>query len=124
MYPLRRRVSSAAVVRVLRAPGPLGDVARTCRSEARRRSPAPSVRSDSTGVGAGRAAERPVARARALVEVERHDGNLLALDVFPDVELGPVEQRMDAHVRARRELGLVLVPELGRLLGDVPRVVA
>ena len=45
------------------------------------------------------------------------------LDVLPDVQLGPVEQRMDAHVRPRREVGLELVPELGRLIAHAPVVV-
>ena len=72
---------------------------------------------------AGPAAEAAVARAVALVVVERHGRDVLALDVLPDVQLGPVEQRVDAHVRARREVGLELVPELGRLIADVPVVV-
>jgi hypothetical protein len=31
-----------------------------------------------------------------LGEIERHDRNLLEVDVLPDVELGPVREREDA----------------------------
>src|SRR6185503_6830473 len=54
---------------------------------------------------AGSAAQAAVARAVALVVVERHRRDVLALDVLPDVQLGPVEQRVNAQVRARREVG-------------------
>ena len=47
-------------------------------------------------------------------------GHVLALDVFPDVQLGPVQQRVNADVGARLEVRLELVPQLGRLVLDVP----
>src|SRR6187431_116025 len=72
---------------------------------------------------AGPAAEAAVTRAGPLVVVQRHRRDRLALDVLPDVQLGPVEQRVDTHVRAGREVGLELIPELGRLVADVPVVV-
>ena len=68
------------------------------------------------------AAERSVPAAVALVVIERDGRHALAIDVLPDVQLGPVQQRMDPDVGARRELGLVLVPELRRLLRHVPFV--
>lgn len=72
---------------------------------------------------ARRAAERAVARAVALVIVERHGGDVLALNVFPDIQLRPVEQGMDAHMRAGGKVGFELVPELGRLVVQIPVVV-
>ena len=80
------------------------------------------VAADSHRRRAGPAAQRAVAHALAVVEVERGDGDVLALDVLPDVELGPVEQRVHAHVRAGREVGLEVAPQLGRLVVDVPVV--
>src|SRR5512135_18530 len=62
-------------------------------------------------------------RAKALAvarEIERHHRHALALDVAPDVDLGPVQQRMDADVAARRRIGVELVPELRRLLPEIP----
>src|SRR3712207_7914173 len=38
--------------------------------------------------------QRPIALPRAQVVVERHRRDVLPLDILPDVELGPVEQRM------------------------------
>src|SRR3569832_1968255 len=69
------------------------------------------------------AAEAAVAGPCPLIVVQRHGGDVLALDVLPHVQLGPIQQRMNAHVRARREVGLELVPALGRLIADVPGVV-
>ena len=68
----------------------------------------------------GYTAEAAVALALLVGEVERDDRDVLALDVLPDVQLGPVQQRMDADVRARLEVGLELVPQLRRLVLDVP----
>src|SRR3712207_9506134 len=34
--------------------------------------------------------------------------------------LGPVEQGVDPQVRPGREVGLILVPEFGRLVSDIP----
>src|SRR5256885_13132179 len=78
------------------------------------------------GGGDGRrawvAAERAIAFPASVVVVERDGRDRFAFDVLPDVELGPVEQRMHADVGPRREVGLVLIPELGRLLLDLPNV--
>src|SRR3546814_9303818 len=78
----------------------------------------------SAGLGGDRRGDVAVAlRAVALAvpgQVERHDGDALAPGVEPDVQLGPVQQRVDANVGARREVGLELVPELRRLVAEVP----
>src|SRR4030095_8506994 len=64
-------------------------------------------------------AERAIALA-VLRIVQIDDRNLLARDVAPDVELGPAQQRMDAHVGALRQLALEVVPEFRRLVLEVP----
>src|ERR1035437_5346426 len=53
-------------------------------------------------------------------EVERDDGDALALDIFPDVQLRPVQQRVNADMSPRLEVRLELVPQLRRLVLDVP----
>src|SRR3546814_1522033 len=55
-------------------------------------------------------------------EVERHDRNIFARDILPDVELGPVRDREHADALALRLAGVVEVPELGTLLLGVPAV--
>src|SRR2546429_1200331 len=60
--------------------------------------------------GAGGATQAPVASPFALVEVQVDDRDVLGANVFPDVDLGPVEQGMDPDVRAFGERGLELVP--------------
>ena len=91
--------------------------------------------------GAGRAAERPHAAHHALRaarpacsgtngcsssservaahddlalarEVERHDRDVLFVDVLPDVELGPVRQREHADALAWAEPAVEVVPQL------------
>src|SRR5215216_6088062 len=92
-----------AVFAVLEPSGSLGDILELS---------APDLREDVVDVLrraldrrlAGTAAQAAIARAVALVVVQRHRRDRLALDVLPDVELGPVEQRMDAHVRAGSEV--------------------
>src|SRR2546428_8370516 len=66
------------------------------------------------------AAQAPVAGPVALVEVEVDDRDVLSADVFPDVDLRPVEQGMDPDVRALGEGSLELVPQLRGLLPEVP----
>src|SRR3546814_18265231 len=53
-------------------------------------------------------------------QVALHDGHLLAPRVEPDVDLGPVQQRVNSDMGAGREIGLVLVPELRRLVAEIP----
>src|SRR5262249_6065621 len=73
-------------------------------------------------------AERAIALARPAAagaartgrEVQIDDWNALAPDVVPDVDLRPMQQRMDAQVGAFRQVGIELVPELRRLVLEVP----
>src|SRR5258706_6740614 len=69
---------------------------------------------------AGRAAQAAVTLAFAVGKIKRDHGNILALDVLPYIQLGPVEQGMDANVRPFGEIGFELVPQLRRLVFDVP----
>src|SRR5579859_2373947 len=55
-------------------------------------------------------------------EVQRHDGNLLAMDVLPDIELRPVRDGKHADTLALGLLGVVQMPELGALILGVPAV--
>jgi hypothetical protein len=55
-------------------------------------------------------------------QVERHDRDVLEVDVLPDVELGPVRQRKDADRFARVLARVVEPPELGPLRLRVPAV--
>src|ERR1035438_215225 len=57
-------------------------------------------------------ADAPVTFPLLVREVERDDGHALALDVFPDIQLRPVQQRVDADMGARLEVRLELVPQL------------
>src|SRR5438105_6599739 len=52
--------------------------------------------------------------------VDRGHGEPLALDVLPDVELGPIADREHAHVLALRHPRVVQVPQLGPLVLRVP----
>ena len=52
--------------------------------------------------------------------VERRERDVLAVDVAPDVDLGPVADREDAHVLARSVPGVEEVPQLGPLVLRVP----
>src|SRR5665213_3820498 len=52
--------------------------------------------------------------------IERHDRNVLAPDVLPDVEFGPVGEREDADVLALIHPGVVEVPEFGALIFRIP----
>ncbi len=57
-------------------------------------------------------------------EVQRHDRDLLQVDVLPDVQLGPVGQREDADRLTLLDLAVVHVPQLGALVLRVPAVLA
>ena len=71
------------------------------------------------GIGDVLVAERAIALA-VLGEIKRDDRNVFALGVGPDVGLGPMQDRMDAQMRARRRRGVELVPEFRRLVAHVP----
>ncbi len=53
-------------------------------------------------------------------EVERHDVELFAHDVAPDVLLGPIGEREDAHRFAGAEAAVQEAPHLRTLLSRVP----
>src|SRR3546814_2111097 len=55
-------------------------------------------------------------------DIERHDRDIFARDVLPDVELGPVRDREDADALALRLAGVVEVPQFGALLLGIPAV--
>src|SRR4029079_11058346 len=57
-----------------------------------------------------------------LREVQGDDLEVLALDVAPHVELGPVGHREDPHRLALGELGVGGTPELRALLARLPAV--
>ena len=57
----------------------------------------------------------------AVREVDRGDLECFGLDVFPDVELGPVRQRERAGVLTGPEACVVEVPQFGALVLWVPR---
>src|SRR5688572_30169029 len=67
-----------------------------------------SIRLD--GESAGSAAQAAIALAFSVGKVKRYDRDLLTLDVFPNVQLRPVKQGMDADVGAFFEIGFELVP--------------
>src|SRR5262249_983855 len=53
-------------------------------------------------------------------EVKIDQRNTLALDVTPDIALGPMGQRMYAQMRARRQVCVEVVPELRGLVPEIP----
>src|SRR5690242_300398 len=69
--------------------------------------------------GARPAAQRAVAPPVAR-EIELDHRDALALRVAPHIELGPMQQRMDAQVDAGREFRVEVVPELRRLVAEIP----
>src|SRR3546814_11236176 len=68
--------------------------------------------------------DQPVAfhrRARRR-EIERHDLDLLELDILPDVEFGPVRQRKDADALALRLARIIQPPQFWALVLGIPAV--
>jgi hypothetical protein len=55
-----------------------------------------------------------------LGEIQRHDGDLLEIDVLPHVELGPIGKREDANAFALIDVAVEQVPQLGALVLGVP----
>src|ERR1039458_5798378 len=64
--------------------------------------------------------DAPVTFPLLVRKVERYDRDLLALDVFPDVQLRPVQKRMNPDMGPGLEVRLELVPQFRRLILDVP----
>ena len=52
--------------------------------------------------------------------IQRRQGDLLALDVLPDVQLGPVADREDAEMLALMQFGIEQVPQLRALRLRLP----
>src|ERR1039458_9561724 len=62
-------------------------------------------------------------RTKALTisrEIHFWNGNALALDVAPDIDFGPIEQRLDADMFAFCGRGRELPPEFRRLIFVIP----
>src|SRR3989344_3862325 len=57
-----------------------------------------------------------------LIIIQRDGRDLLTIDVFPDVQFRPVEQRVDADMRSGNEIRLVLIPKFRWLFTNVPFV--
>ncbi len=62
----------------------------------------------------------PLEDVALVCEVDRRQAELLARDVLPDVELGPIRDREDAHLLALSDAAVVEVPELRALGARVP----
>ena len=52
-------------------------------------------------------------------EVQGNRRDVLTLDVAPDVDFSPRQQRVDAQVSARREVRVELPPEFRRLIAKI-----
>src|SRR5687767_2893232 len=70
--------------------------------------------------GAGSTAETAITSPISLVQVEVDERNTLELDVLPDIDFRPIQQRMDPDVCPGRKRGLELIPELRRLITEIP----
>ena len=123
IYPSRRNVSSPrAILGILSPTRSFRDVGETARSSSSTTISRAVAALDFTGWVHGRRPSDRVFDARPVcVEVQINDRNPLGLNVLPDIELGPVEQRVDAHVGPRTDIRLVLFPEFRRLIGHLPR---
>src|SRR6516164_8523487 len=64
-------------------------------------------------------AQRSIAASVAR-QIERDDRNAVAPRIGPDVGLRPMQDRMNAQMRALRRRGVEVVPELRRLVAHVP----
>ena len=72
------------------------------------------------GPRAGHAAEAAIAGTGAAIEIQIRQGNPFLFEIFPNIQLGPVEQGMHTHMRTGGERGFVLVPEFRRLVAKIP----
>src|SRR5256885_7646149 len=69
---------------------------------------------------AGRTAETAIAGPLPFVEIEVDEGNVLDFDVFPNIDFRPIQQRMDPDMSSRGKSRLELIPELRRLIAEIP----
>src|ERR1039458_1058354 len=77
-------LKAAAVVFVLGASGTFGDIGELAATQLFNNL-RHVTRFALDGIGTGPAAKRAVALTISLIEIERHHGNIFALDVLPDV---------------------------------------
>jgi hypothetical protein len=80
---------------------------------------------DCRGTGGHRTGARHTAQAAippplALVEIEAGKGDLFPVQIFPNVHFGPIQERMNADGGAGWKSGVELVPQLGRLIAEIP----
>src|ERR1041385_4605351 len=69
---------------------------------------------------ARRTTETAITGPIPFAEIEIHKRNVLELDVFPNIDLRPIQQRMDPDVSARGKRCLELIPEFGWLIAEIP----
>jgi len=72
------------------------------------------------GSCAGYATETAIAGAAATVEIEVWEWNPFQFEIFPNIEFGPIQERMHAHMGTGGKRRLVLIPEFGWLVAKVP----
>ncbi len=105
MAQLPERLHSTAFI--LRAPGSLGHRgAAQFGDDLRDR-----IRAGIDGTRAGHTAEAAITGAGAPVKIQLRQGNPFLFEVFPDIQLGPVEQRVDARMSSGGKRRLVLIPQ-------------
>src|SRR5436190_23718391 len=92
-----QRLQPSTVILVLRAAGALGDLGVATGTELHE-DLGHGARVGRYRCSARSAAERAISLACPLVVVQRDRWDLLPLDVLPDVQLRPVEPRMNAHM--------------------------
>jgi hypothetical protein len=72
------------------------------------------------GKGARRTPEASIPSALAFIQIEIDKGNVFKLNVFPNVDLGPIQQRVNADMRALWKGRFKLIPQLRWLIAEVP----
>jgi hypothetical protein len=71
---------------------------------------------------AGIASQGAIPLSISVVVIEGDGGYFFSMDIFPDVQLCPVQEGMNANVGSGSKIGLELVPELWRLISQIPNV--
>jgi hypothetical protein len=70
--------------------------------------------------GARRTAEASIPSALALIQIEIDKRNILEFDVFPNIDFSPVQQGVNADMRALWESRFKLIPQLRWLIAKIP----
>src|SRR5262245_25387402 len=68
----------------------------------------------------GRAAQAAIAGPIPSIKIEINEGNVLKFNVLPNIDLRPIQQRMDPYVCSGRKSCFELVPELRGLIAEIP----